>query len=265
MPLVDPADEYAAKLRAAWGFAPWERVEHTLAGVHDRLLARLDPQPGDRWLDVGTGTGAVAVRAARAGANVTGLDLAEPLVETARERAAAEGLAVRFEAGTVEELPFEDAAFDKVSSSMGLIFAPRHGRAAAEVARVTRPVGKLGFSAWRPGAAFSPVMERYRPPLPPGVEDPDDWGREEHARELLGDAFDLELSDERMAFEGESAEEMWELFSTSVGPFKAMARSIGPEAAESLRADFVDFLEQHRSNGGIRLESDYLLVIGTRR
>jgi SAM-dependent methyltransferase len=263
--VTDPADEYAERLRAAWGFAPWERVEHTLAEVHDRLLERLAPKPGERWLDVGTGTGAVAVRAARAGADVTGLDLAEPLVETARERARREGLAIRFEAGSVEELPFEDGEFHTVASSMGLIFAPRHVRAASEVARVMQPGGKLGFTAWRPGAAFSPVIERYRPPLPPGVDDPEEWGREEHVRELLGDAFDLEFTDERTAFTGRSGEEMWELYSTSLGPFKALIRSVGPDVAELLRADFVDFLERHRVNGGIRLEADYLLVLGRRR
>src|SRR5439155_19454003 len=138
-----------------WGSAPWERVAETLAPLHDHLVAALSPRAGERWLDLATGTGAVAIRAARAGAKVTGLDLAPRLVETARSWAADEGLDIRFDVGDCERLPYDDASFDVVASVVGVIFAPDHGAVARELARVCRPGGRLGRVAWLPNPASS--------------------------------------------------------------------------------------------------------------
>jgi len=102
------------ELKEVWGSAPWERVAPQLAPVHEHLIRALRPRPGLRWLDVGTGTGALATLAARAGADVTGLDLAPKLIETARRLAAEEGLEIGFEVGDAEVLPVEDASFDGV-------------------------------------------------------------------------------------------------------------------------------------------------------
>jgi ubiquinone/menaquinone biosynthesis C-methylase UbiE len=135
---------------AMWGSAPFERVSDSISSMHDHLVDRLAPSPGDRWLDLATGTGAVALRAARAGAEVTGLDLAPALIETARSRAAEEGLPVRFEVGDAERLPYGDGSFDVVSSAVGVMFAPDHGAVAAELARVCRPGARLGLACWRP-------------------------------------------------------------------------------------------------------------------
>src|SRR5438552_14546748 len=115
-----PFDELKARQAEVWGSAPWERVTSLLAPVHEHLISALAPRPGVCWLDLATGTGAVALRAARAGADVTGLDLAPRLIETARRLAAAEGLTVRFDAGDAEELPYGPASFDVVSSAMGI-------------------------------------------------------------------------------------------------------------------------------------------------
>src|SRR5215218_4361506 len=132
-----------------WGSAPWERVAVTMATIHDRLITSLGPGAGERWLDVATGTGAVAVRAARAGARVTALDLAPPLIETARRLAGQEGLAIDFDVGDAEALPYADASFDVVSSAHGVVFAPDQcgGRARAG-ARVSPgwPLGDDGLA-----------------------------------------------------------------------------------------------------------------------
>jgi ubiquinone/menaquinone biosynthesis C-methylase UbiE len=233
--------------------------------VHDRLVSALRPEPGVRWLDVATGTGAVALRAAQAGADVTGVDLAHGLVETARKLAAGQGLRVRFDVGDAEELPYADESFDVVSSSMGAIFAPDHAAVARELARLLPAGGRLGFTAWRPVTGFSPVMRKYQPPPPEDADDSDDWGREEYVERLLGKSFELTLEPETMAFESGSGEEAWQLLTTSVGPFRATVAALEPDRLDGLHREFVNYLEAHRADGGIRLPGDYLLVLGLRR
>jgi SAM-dependent methyltransferase len=233
--------------------------------VHDRLVAALEPKPGERWLDIGTGTGAVALRAARAGAEVTGVDLAPSLVETARRRAAEEGLDVRFEVGDAEALPVEDASFDVVSSSMGLIFAPDHAAAARELARVTRPGGRLGFTTWEPETGFFPITVKYRPPLPEGAGDSEEWGHAEYVEQMLGDDFELTIEPDTMWFELESGEAAWELMTRSVGPFKMSSQTLEPDQLAEFHREFVEHLEAHRDDGGVRLPGKYLVVLGKRR
>jgi SAM-dependent methyltransferase len=248
-----------------WGSAPWERVAETLAPLHDHLVASLSPRSGERWLDVATGTGAVAARAARMGAAVTGLDLAPRLIETARRLAAEQGLAISFDVGDCEDLPYEDASFDVVASAVGVIFAPDHSAVAHELARVCRPGGRLGLASWRPNRAYSAVFEPFRPPPEPGAGDPDEWGRREHVADLLGDAFELRFVEVRHALQGESAEAIWRLLTTAHGPFKTRVESLDPPRREQLHRAFLGYLETYRADGGISAPDDYLLVLGTRR
>jgi SAM-dependent methyltransferase len=252
-------------MSAAWSSAPWERAEYLLAPAHDLLLERLEPQPDEDWLDVATGTGAVARRAAHAGAHVTGVDFAAGLIERAQRLAQEEGLAVRFDVGDAEALPYADASFDAVSSSMGMIFAPEHRAVAREVGRVCRPGGRLGFTAWRPEVGFSVVTRRFQPPLPPDAGDADDWGRADYIESLLDEAFELEISEHRLDFTGESGEAIWLLLTEAVGPIKTLSEWLEPERAQELHRELVAHLEDHRANGGIRLPADYLLVLGRRR
>jgi len=246
-----PFEELKARQSEVWGSAPWERVAPLLAPVHEHLVGVLHPRPGLRWLDVATGTGALALRAARAGADVTGVDLAPKLIETARRLAAEEGLAVRFEVGDAEALPCEDASFGAVSSAMGIIFAPDHPAVAHELARVCEPGGRIGFSAWREGAGFMPLTRRYSPPLLPGQGDSDDWGSEKHAQALLGDAFELEFDEGDAPVTGVSGEAVWELLLAASGPFKTRAADLDPEQRERFHRDFVELMESHRADGGI--------------
>jgi ubiquinone/menaquinone biosynthesis C-methylase UbiE len=136
-----------------WGNGPYQRITETITDIHDVVLERLAPQPGDRWLDLACGTGAVAERAAAAGATVTGVDLAPVLIETAKERAAELGLEIDYRVGDAENLELEDASFDKVSSTCGIMFAPDHEAVARELARVTTPAGRSHSSTGRPRAA----------------------------------------------------------------------------------------------------------------
>jgi SAM-dependent methyltransferase len=260
-------DELKQRQSAAWSSAPFENLESEIAVMHDDLVGRLAPKPGERWLDVGCGPGALAMRAARAGAAVTGLDLAPGLIETAIRRAAEQGLSIRYDVGDCEALPYEDSSYDAVSSSVGVFLAPDHRVAASELARVTRVGGRLGITAWRPGEghfAMLRVMADFQSPPPDGVGDPSDWGREEHVSELLGDVFELEFAEGDAPLRGESGLEVWQRLHENAGPPNALRKSLEPQRREELDRRMVAFYEQFRTDGGIRQSRPYLLILGTR-
>ena len=151
-------DELKARQAVAWGSGTYELFADTLTDIYDDLIARLGVRSGERWLDVATGTGAVAIRAAQMGALVTGQDFAPPLIERARRLALAAGVEATFDLNDCEQLPYDDAAFDVVSSAQGAVLAPDHRAVAAELARVCRSGGRLGLSAWRPGGVGEDLL-----------------------------------------------------------------------------------------------------------
>jgi len=261
-------EELKARQRVAWGAAPFEKVEDSIAVMHDDLVARLDPQPGERWLDVGCGPGAVAMRAARAGADVTGLDLSDVMIETARRRAKEEGLDIVYDVGDAENLPYEDASFDVVSSSVGFFLAPDHDAAARQLARVVRSGGRLGFTAWRPGGRVERGMRlsaQFGPPPPPGVGNPFDWGTEEHVTELLGAAFELEFHAGDAPDRGPSGEAIWEYLLAGVGPMRTLYDSLDPERRDEFHRSAVAMYEEDRVGDEIVMPGPYLLTLGRRR
>ena len=258
-------EELKERQSVMWGNGPYQRISEQLEDVHERVIGALAPAPGDRWLDLACGTGAIAERAAAAGADVTGLDLSPVLIETAQERAGEIGLDIDYMVGDAEALPFEDGSFGKVSSAVGIMFAPDHDAVARELARVTAPGGKIGLANWTPdggiGKLFK-VMAPYQPAPPPSS--PFDWGTEDRVRELLRDAFDLQIEADINTFRTATAEDMWELFSTSYGPTKTLAEAIG-ERREDLHRDWVEFYENYEKDGEIAQPSEYLLISGVRR
>ncbi len=260
--------EFKQKQAAIWGSAPFENVSAQAGSAYDDLIARVCPQPGERVLDVATGTGAIAVRAARAGAVVTASDFSPVLVETAKKLAAEESLPISFDVADADELPYEDESFDVVTSSFGVMFAPNHQQAAAELARVCRPGGRIGIMSWRPEgstAALFATLRPFQPPPPEGAGMPVAWGERSHVSGLLEHRFDLEFFDGEMVQTGSSGEEIWELFVTSFGPVKALAENLEPERREELHTAFVDLHERYRDGDGIRRPGEYLIVIGRRR
>ena len=259
-------EELKQRQSVMWGNGPYERITATLGDIHDLVIERLAPAPGDRWLDLATGTGAIAERAAAAGASVTGIDLSPVLIETAKEKAAAKGVEIDYRVGDVERLDLPDAGFDKVSSTVGIMFAPDHEAAASELARVTAPGGRIALANWTPtgglGKLFK-VMAPYQPAPPPSS--PFDWGDEAKVRQLLGDAFELEIEERVSTFRTESGETYWDLFATSYGPTKTLADGLG-DRRDELQRDWVEFFESnYRSDGEIAHTREYLLVSGIRR
>jgi SAM-dependent methyltransferase len=175
-------------MKAAWMAGDFGQIAKVVAGEAENFVARLDLKPGVRLLDVACGTGNSAIPAARAGAKVTGVDIATNLLEQARARAAAEQLEIRFEEGDAEELPYPDRSFDVVVSMFGAMFAPRPERVAQEFLRVCKPGGLIAMSNWTSQgfvAKSNQVTAKLVPP-PQGVPLPVLWGDESTVQQRLG-------------------------------------------------------------------------------
>jgi ubiquinone/menaquinone biosynthesis C-methylase UbiE len=259
-------EELKQRQSVMWGNGPYQRITETLVDIHERVIQAVAPQPGDRWLDLACGTGAVAERAASAGAQVTGLDLCPVLIETAKERAVEQGLEIDYVVGDAESLSFDDASFDKVSSTCGIMFTPDHEAAAGELARVTAPGGRIVLANWTPAGGLAKMFQVMAPYFPaPPPSSPFDWGDEQRVQELLGESFELDIEEQTSTLTMPSGEAYWELFSSSYGPTKTLADSLG-ERREELHNDWVEFFEtNYRTNGEIAHPREYLLIQGVRR
>lgn len=261
-------EELKERQRVAWGAAPFEKIEGSIVAMHDDLVGRLAPQPGERWLDLACGPGAVSMRAARAGAEVTGVDLSEVMVETARRRAREEGLTIDYHVGDVEAVPCPDGSFDVVSSSVGAVFAPEHERVAGELARLVRPGGRLGLTAWHRDSGVARGMQvaaRFQPPPPDGVGSPFDWAVEDYVSALLAGSFELEFHEGNAPQTGESGEALWEYFLAGVGPTRLLYDSLDPERREEYHRASVELYEQDRRGDEIHQSRPYLLTLGNRK
>ena len=264
-----PFEELKQRHAVVWGAGPYQGVTETITDVHEALIERLDPQPGQRFLDLATGTGAVAERAAEAGAEVIGIDIAPALIAQAKERAEARGLEIDYRVGDAEALDLDDGSFDVVASSCGVMFAPDHGAIARELARVTTRGGRIALACWTPGSAMADVFGVMRPfqpaPPPEGARNPFEFGGEDNVQELLSDDFDLELERRESVLRADSGEDVWQLFATEYGPTKVLADTLDGERREELRQSFVDLHEASRQDGGIVFSRTYLLIVGTRK
>src|SRR4028119_624024 len=174
-----------------WTSGNYAMVGNLLVAIGERLCETVDPRAGDKVLDVATGSGNTALAAARCFCEVTAIDYVPELVEQAKSRARAERLEVSFEVGDAENLPYPDASFDVVLSTLGVMFAPDQEKAAGEMLRVCRSGGKIGLANWTPdgfiGNMFRTMGKHAAPP--PGIKPPPLWGTAERARELCGEAL----------------------------------------------------------------------------
>jgi SAM-dependent methyltransferase len=182
-----PIDQIKASMRSTWMAGDFGVVARTIASGGGAFIDRLHIPPGATVLDVATGTGNLALPAARTGAIVTGIDIAPNLLVQARERATAEGLTIQFDEGDAEALPYPDASFDIVVSMFGAMFAPRPELVAAEFARVLKPGGRLAMANWNP-ASFTGKMFKVsnnHVPSPPGIPPSVLWGDDATVRARL--------------------------------------------------------------------------------
>lgn len=254
--------------RMMWTAGDYPDLARNIEDVAELVVERAGASAGQTLLDVATGSGNVAIPAAQAGAQVTGLDLTPKLLEAARERAASAGLDVNFVEGDAEELPFEDDSFDRVTSCFGVIFAPRQQVAASELVRVAKPGGRIVFTAWTPegvnGRMFRTVGS-YMPPPPPELKPPVTWGEEDHVRELFA-ASGVELAFERhmATFEDESIEAWLDYNARVLGPMVMAKAALEPQGRwEDLRGDLAKLYTQanEAEDGSMRVRAEYLLGV----
>ena len=262
-----------ARHRAMWASGDYpSMVETFLTPLGPRLVDACDIRPGMRVLDVAAGTGNASIPAALRGADVVASDLVPELLEAGRGRAEAAGVELDWVEADAEALPFEDASFDLVMSSIGVMFAPRHQVAADELVRVCRPGGTIGLLSWTPdgmlGSLFR-MMGQFAPTPPPGVQPPPLWGGEEHLRELFGDR--LELSAQRRDVLEVTAfarpHDYGEHFKARYGPTIAIrAHAATQGRAEEFDAALDAFCDEWNrgTTERARFEMEYLVSVGTR-
>lgn len=265
---IKPHNERPAAVWNAGG-ADYDRISRGIADSIEHCVQRLDPHPGERILDLSTGTGWTSRVVARRGARVIGVDIASELLAAARARAGAEGLPIAYELGDAEELPFDDGHFDAVVSTCGVMFASRPEAAAAELARVCRPRGRIALTTWLADSnlfKMFEVMKRYLPPPPtPAPRSPFEWGRTERIAELLGDAFDLVFEKGVSYYREPSGEAAWQTFSQGYGPTRSLAASLDAERREALHRDFAAFHDGFATDLAICVPREYWLTLGVRK
>jgi len=264
---IQPHNTRPAAVWSAGGEA-YEQISRGISDSIEHCVLRLSPKPGERILDLSTGTGWTSRLVARRGATVVGVDIADGLLDVARARARADGLSIAYQVGDAEALPFEDGAFDAVVSTYGVMFASRPERAAAELARVCRPGGRIALTTWHSDGnvfAMFQVMKRYRPaPQNPTPPSPFAWGRTERIHELLADAFALSFEEGVSCYREPSGEAAWDTFSRGYGPTRTLAAALDAERREGLRREFIAFHEAFRAGQAIMVPRKYWLTIGQR-
>jgi ubiquinone/menaquinone biosynthesis C-methylase UbiE len=264
---VQQHNERAAAVWSAGG-KDYDQISRGIADSIEHCVMRLKPRRGERVLDLSTGTGWTSRLVARRGAIVTGADIAGDLLATARAKAKQEGLAIDYQIGDAECLPFDTGSFDAVISTCGVMFASRQEAAAAELARVVRKGGRIALTTWVSDGTLSKmfeVMKRYMPPPPtPAPRSPFEWGRTERITELLGHAFKLQFEKGVSYYREPSAEAAWNTFSTGYGPTRTLASNLDPDRRAAFRNDFIAFHAAFPSELGICVRREYWLTYGVR-
>ena len=263
---AQPHNERAA---ATWslGGRAYDRISFGVSDALAHAAQRLAPEPGEHVLDVATGTGWSARNVARAGAHVTGVDIAPDLLEAARELCAHLDPPIAFQAADAEALPFEDGSFDAVISTFGVMFAGDQQQAARELARVCRPGGRLVLVVWAAEGTvkdFLGIIGKYAPAPPPGPS-PMAWGDEAHARALLGEAFDLTFEPGINDHYLPGVEAAWNWYATGFGPMRGLIEALPPDQLAAFKQEIDAYHAAYGVPAGLHVRREYLLIQGRRR
>ncbi len=253
--------------QATWASGNYAVIGTTLQIVGESLCEAVDLAAGSQVLDVAAGNGNASLAAARRGCTVTASDYVGELLEGAAARAAAEGLPLTTEVADAENLPYDDASFDAVVSTFGVMFVPNPQRAAEEMLRVCRPGGRIGLANWTPegfiGQMFKIVGAHVAPPA--GVPSPLQWGTEDRLAELLGSGARVEVTRKHFVFRYQSAQHFFDTFITYYGPTHKAWGALDEAGRESFRSQLTALCDEHnRDTRALSVPSEYLEVVAHR-
>lgn len=272
-PTVTPAkapdwseDPLTARARAVWTSGDFDQIARSYVAGAEAFIARLDLRPGESVLDVACGTGNLAIPAARAGARVSGVDIAPNLIATAQEAARIAGRQIAFEVGDAEALPYADNRFDTTVTMFGAMFAYRPDRVAAELLRVTRPGGRIRMANWTPEGFVGEMLRAHTAVVPPpaGVPSALAWGKEDVVRARFGGGASS-VTCERQTLELRFAlppAAVAEVFAAYYGPTVSTLAAAGPEGASRLREELTRLFTAHNTatDGTTAVVGEYLDV-----
>ncbi len=262
------AAAHAAQTRM-WSIGDYPAIARHLLPISQTVVKVLDIEKGESVLDVAVGDGNAAVLAAKQGAKVTGIDLTPAQIDRAKDRCAAEKVKVDLQVGDAQALDLPDEAFDVVLSVMGVIFAPDHGAATREMARVCRPGGRIAVTSWT-GSSWSVAWKAKVAHLTPEAvgPSPDEWGDPTEAKRRLAAAgLDATVETRNFAWRFPSADVALETFVTAAGPFVAFMEMLEMrdkvDEGMALLREAID--ESNVANdGSCTLPAAYLLMTATR-
>ena len=267
---VSDIEGLKARLKSTWMAGNFGEIAKSVEPHAEEFIGRRSIKPGMRVLDVACGTGNLAIPAAKAGANVTGVDIATNLIEQGRKRASNEGVDIQFDEGDAEELPYPDASFDFVVSMYGAMFAPRPERVTAELVRVCRPGGEIAMANWTPHGFVGQMLQvtSAHVPPPPGMSSPVMWGEEATVRERFLDGIaNLKLMPIRVTIKYPfSPGDVVEFFRVYFGPTQRAFAALPEDKQPALRRDLEDHWAKYNraTDGTTDVESEYLEVLATR-
>src|SRR3954470_3774393 len=262
-------DGLKTRLKETWMAGDYDRFSRYMEQGARIFYEQLDIPAGSQLLDVAFGSGQVALWAARNGMTVTGVDIAPNLIQRARARAKAEGVNARFIEGDAEELPFEDASFDVVTSLVGAMFAPRPELVARELLRVCSPGGTIAMGNWTREGFVGQMFKTFAKFIAPsGMPAPVLWGDESVVRERLGQGISsIEMTRRQYSFTYPfPPAEVVEFFRQYYGPTNRAFASLNESDAKRLRVDLEALWSAH-NRGGDELtvvSSEYLEVIAVK-
>lgn len=267
---ITTLDAIKARQRTTWAAGDFGIIGTTLQIVGESLCEAIDLHSGSTVLDVAAGNGNCSLAAARRWCDVTSTDYVVPLLEDGRRRAEAERLPMRFQEADAEALPFGDGAFDAVLSSFGVMFAPNHARAAAEMVRVCRSNGRIGLANWTPrgfiGQLFK-VVGQHVPP-PPALTSPSRWGAEDYLDQLFGaSASDIHTTPRDFVFRYASPQHWVEVFRKWYGPVLKAFEALPADGQLRLEKDLLSLVRTFNRSGDATMvvPSEYLEVVIVRR
>jgi SAM-dependent methyltransferase len=253
-----------------WG-APGRSYEGISFGLSDTIshtVQALWPRPGEKILDIGTGTGWGARLAAWRGADVTGVDIAPGMLDAAETLSAGLEPHPVFQHGAAEALPFDDESFDGVISTYGVIFSSEPARTAAEIARVLRPGGRLALATWADDpegyiAGITGLVRAWSDRPPPPIS-PFDWGRPDWLQGTLGPFFEIEVREQVTTLYAPDVATVWEEYVRGFGPVAATHAALQPNRREAFRAAFENFHRPYETALGLTIPRLALVVRGVR-